>query len=93
MTEKKIPQRKCLGCNQMKDKSELVRVVKSSEGAVSVDLTGKKPGRGAYICRSEKCLNDAFKSRRLERSFKCHLPAEIFEQLKNELSAGKNSEV
>ncbi len=85
MTEKKTPQRKCLGCNQMKDKQILVRVVRNADGTVSVDLTGKMPGRGAYICRNEKCLNTALKSHRLDRSLKCHIQDEISDTLREQL--------
>ena len=69
MAIRKIPQRKCVGCGTSKDKKELIRVVKNAEGEISVDLTGKKNGRGAYICHSVKCLNSAVKAKRLERAF------------------------
>lgn len=85
MKPKKIPLRMCLGCNEMKPKSELLRVVKSPEGEVSLDLTGKKNGRGAYICHSADCLEKAVKSRRLERTFSMAVPSEVFESLKKEL--------
>ena len=65
MAERKIPLRKCIGCNEMKDKRELVRIVRNKEGEISVDLTGKKPGRGAYICKSIECLDKAQKAKRL----------------------------
>ena len=85
MKPKKIPLRMCLGCNEMKPKNELLRVVKSPEGEVSLDLTGKKNGRGAYICHSAECLERAVKSKRLERTFSMAVPSEVFESLKKEL--------
>ena len=85
---KKIPMRTCLGCNEMKPKKELVRVVKSPEGEISIDLTGKKPGRGAYVCRDAACLAKARKAKRLERAFSCDIPDDDYdsmeEVLKNE---------
>ncbi len=84
MKTRKIPLRKCTGCNEMKDKKELVRVVRNNEGEFSMDFTGKKPGRGAYICKNVKCLEKATKSRGLERSFKASVSKEIYEQLVKE---------
>ena len=78
MQQKKIPMRKCTGCNEMKPKKELVRVVKSPDGEISMDLTGKKSGRGAYVCHSKKCLTAAIKAKRLERAFECSIPAEVY---------------
>ena len=66
MKVKKIPQRMCTGCMEMKPKKELFRIVRSKEGEISIDLTGKKPGRGAYICKSIECFEKAFKTKRLE---------------------------
>ncbi|MBQ2758910.1 MAG: YlxR family protein [Clostridia bacterium] len=86
MQQRKIPMRKCTGCNEMKPKKELVRIVKSPEGEISVDLTGKKNGRGAYICHDIKCLNSAQKAKRLERAFECSIPEEVYERLTKELS-------
>ena len=85
MKPKKIPLRMCLGCNEMKPKAELIRVVKSPEGEVSLDPTGKKNGRGAYICRSVGCLEKAVRSKRLERSFSMAIPNEVYESLKKEM--------
>lgn len=82
---KKIPMRKCAGCAQMKPKKELVRVVKSSDDKISVDLTGKLNGRGAYICKSSDCLNKAIKTKAIERSLQVQISNEIYEQLKVEL--------
>ena len=86
MTERKIPLRKCIGCGEMKDKRELVRVVRNKEGEISVDLYGKKPGRGAYICNNPECLKKAIKNRGLERSLKSQIPAEVSDRLQKELS-------
>lgn len=85
---KKIPLRQCLGCREMKPKKELVRIVRSAEGEVSLDLTGKKPGRGAYICPNPACLTRAFKSRSLEKAFSASIPEEIYEQLRTEFNHG-----
>lgn len=78
--------RKCVGCNEMKPKKELVRVVKSPEGEISVDTTGKKSGRGAYICRSAECLQKAQKAGRLERAFECRISPDIYSLLGKELA-------
>ena len=83
---KKIPLRQCVGCREMKPKKELIRVVKSPEGEVSLDLTGKKPGRGAYVCRSADCLRAARKARRFERAFSCRIPDEVYDRMEEELS-------
>mgnify|MGYP003461883544 FL=1 len=82
---KKIPLRMCLGCNEMKPKNELIRVVKDPEGNISLDFTGKKNGRGAYICRSKACLEKAIKSKRIERSFSVAIPNEIYDSLEKEM--------
>lgn len=87
MQKKKAqPMRKCTGCNEMKEKRELVRIVRDPEGNVSVDLTGKKSGRGAYICRDKKCLVAARKAKRLDRAFECAIPDEVYERLEGELA-------
>lgn len=83
---KKIPMRMCIGCGESKPKRELVRVVKDPEGHISLDFTGKKPGRGAYICRSSECLAKARKSHRLERSFSCRVEPEVYEVMQDALS-------
>ncbi len=85
MKQRKIPLRKCTGCNEMKNKKELVRVVRSEENEFLIDFTGKKSGRGAYICPSLDCLTRAIKSKGLERSFKAAVPKEVYETLKKEL--------
>ena len=82
---KKIPERKCLGCMESFPKNTLVRVVRSPEGEISLDLTGKKSGRGAYICKSADCLKKAVKAKRFERTFECEIPEEIFEGIRLEL--------
>lgn len=87
MQAKRIPLRKCTGCGEMKPKKELVRVVKSPEGEISLDPTGKKPGRGAYVCRSLSCLQSARKMRRLEKAFSCQIPSQVYDQLEEELQA------
>ena len=85
---RRIPLRKCTGCNEMKPKQELVRVVRSPEGEISLDLTGKKPGRGAYVCRSAKCLQLARKAKRFERAFSCAIPDEVYNSMEKELDNG-----
>ena len=90
MHQKKIPLRKCTGCNEMKEKKQLVRIVKAPDnaensGEISIDPIGKKPGRGAYICKSPDCLAKAKKARRLEKAFSCKIPDEVYLQLEEEL--------
>ncbi|WP_297872358.1 RNase P modulator RnpM [uncultured Oscillibacter sp.] len=82
---KKTPQRQCVGCREMKDKKSLLRVVRSPEGAVSLDFTGKKPGRGAYVCPDAACLKKARKSRALERAFETAIPDEVYNAMEAEL--------
>lgn len=78
---KKTPLRQCLGCREMKPKAELMRVVRSPEGTVSVDLRGKAPGRGAYVCRSADCLKKALRSKAVSRSLGIEIPPEIYDGL------------
>lgn len=85
MQTRKIPLRKCTGCGEMKNKRELVRVVKNKEGEVSLDLTGKKAGRGAYVCHSLTCLQKARKSRGFERAFSMKIPDEIYDMMESEM--------
>jgi predicted RNA-binding protein YlxR (DUF448 family) len=85
MKQKKIPLRMCLGCKEMKPKRELIRVVKNNEGEINIDLVGKKPGRGAYICKSVECLEQAIKAKRLEKAFETAIDVEIYNNLKNQL--------
>ena len=82
---KKIPMRQCLGCREMKPKKELIRVVRSPEGDISIDSKGKKSGRGAYVCRDENCLKKAVKTKALDRAFGVAVPEEIFATLKNQM--------
>lgn len=86
MQAKKIPLRMCSGCGQHLPKKELVRVVRSAEGELSVDLTGRKPGRGAYLCPKADCLRKARKARRLERSLDCQIPDGVYQRLEEEIS-------
>lgn len=82
---KKIPMRKCVGCQQMKNKKELLRVLKTSENEFELDATGRKNGRGAYLCFSKECFQKAIQSKGLERSFKQSIPKEVYEKLEKEL--------
>jgi len=86
MKTKKIPMRMCLGCGEMKPKKELVRAVKSKEGEISLDLTGKKSGRGAYICKDMECFKKARKARRFEKEFSCKIEDGIYDMMEKELS-------
>ena len=90
MQPKKIPVRRCVGCNEGKPKKELVRVVRNAAGEVNMDLTGKRPGRGAYLCRSAECLAKARKAKRLERALELAIPAEVYERLEHELGGAAN---
>ena len=86
--QKKIPMRQCLGCREMKPKRELIRVVRSPEGLVSLDFRGKANGRGAYVCPNMACLKKAMKSKAIERAFEITIPAEIYAQLTEQMEAG-----
>ncbi|PJI10418.1 MULTISPECIES: RNase P modulator RnpM [Clostridium] len=86
MKKRKIPQRMCTGCMEMKPKKELIRIVKSKDGEVSVDMTGKKPGRGAYICKSVECLEKAVKQKRLEKNLEIKVDDELYNKLRNEVT-------
>lgn len=86
--QKKIPMRQCVGCREMKAKKELVRVVRSPEGEISLDFRGKASGRGAYVCPQAECLRRAIKSRALERGLDCQIPQEIYDQLLLRMEAG-----
>ncbi len=96
LVKKKVPLRKCSGCSEMKPKRELIRVVKAPDktddsgavieaGGISLDLTGKKPGRGAYVCKSAECLRLARKAKRFERSFSCRIPDSVYDAMEEEL--------
>lgn len=91
MKQRKVPLRKCTGCQEMKSKRELIRIVRNDAGEFSLDRTGKKPGRGAYICPNGDCLAKAQKSKGLERSFKAAVPKEVYEQLLRELEESGNA--
>ena len=86
---RKIPQRQCLGCNEHFPKASLLRVVRSPEGGVTLDFTGKKSGRGAYICKNVACLRKAQRTRRLSRSLECEIPDEVYASLEAELAANE----
>ena len=85
--EKKIPMRQCLGCREMKPKRELIRVVRSPAGDISLDFRGKAPGRGAYVCPNAQCLKKAIRAHALERAFSTQIPSEIYERLEREMEA------
>ena len=86
MKPRKIPERQCLGCNEHKPKMELLRVVKTPEGEILLDFTGKKSGRGAYICRDVKCLKKARKSKRRDSNLGVTVPDEVYNRMERELS-------
>ncbi len=90
MKQRKVPLRKCTGCQEMKDKRELIRIVRNDAGEFSLDRTGKKPGRGAYICPNTECLAKAQKSKGLERSFKAPVPKDVYEALRAQLEGEEN---
>lgn len=83
--QKKIPMRQCLGCREMKPKKELIRVVRSPEGDISLDFKGKAPGRGAYICPNAQCLKKAVRARALEKAFSAQIPEDVYEKLNEEM--------
>ena len=82
---RKIPMRQCMGCNEHKPKIELLRVVRSPEGEVTLDMTGRKSGRGAYLCHDVKCLRRARKSQRLDHALECTIPDEVYDRMEQEL--------
>lgn len=85
MKVKKVPMRMCLGCQEMKPKKELIRVVRSPEGDISIDMTGKKAGRGAYICKDINCLEKAIKAKRFEKALEVKISEEVYQKLREEL--------
>ena len=87
-SQKKIPVRRCVGCGEHLPKAELVRVLRTPEGEVVLDLTGKKSGRGAYICKKAACFKKARKSRRFETSLECSIPDEVYDRMEEEISHG-----
>lgn len=86
--QRKIPMRQCIGCREMRPKKELVRVVKSPEGEISLDFRGKAPGRGAYLCPSCECLKRAIKVKAFERAFDCKIPQEVYDTLVKTMEVG-----
>lgn len=87
MAAKKIPMRQCVGCKELKEKREMIRILRTPEGVFTADTTGRKNGRGAYLCRSQECFQKAVKSKGLERSFHMCIPPEVYEALKETLTA------
>ncbi|RKD30416.1 RNase P modulator RnpM [Lacrimispora algidixylanolytica] len=85
MSTKKIPLRQCIGCGEMKSKKEMIRVLKTSEDDIILDATGRKNGRGAYLCASMECFRKAVKNKGLERSFKMAIPKEVYEAMEKEM--------
>jgi predicted RNA-binding protein YlxR (DUF448 family) len=85
VSTKKLPLRQCIGCGEMKNKKEMIRVLKTSEDEILLDVTGRKNGRGAYLCPSLECFKKAVKSKGLERSFKMAIPKEVYEALEKEM--------
>ena len=90
MKQKKIPMRRCNGCNEQKPKNQLIRIVKSPEDEISLDLTGKKSGRGAYICNDIECLRKARKSRRIDRTFEMTIPDDVYNSLEEQIKKDDN---
>ena len=87
--QKKIPMRQCLGCREMKPKRELIRVVRSPEGEISLDFRGKANGRGAYVCPNVDCLKKAIRAKALERAFAAQIPEEVYDRLREEMERGE----
>ena len=88
--QKKIPQRQCMGCRERKAKKEMIRVVRGTDGVVSLDFGGKLNGRGAYLCPDPECLKKARKAKSLERSLEISIPEEVYDRLEKEMEAGQN---
>ena len=88
--QKKIPQRQCMGCRERREKRQLIRVVRSPEGEVSLDFSGKKNGRGAYLCPNPDCLKKAIRSKSLDRSLEAAIPQEVYDRLEKEMEVGQN---
>ena len=88
--QKKIPQRQCMGCRERKNKRDLIRVVRSPEGVVSLDFSGKAPGRGAYLCPNPDCLRRAIRSKALDRSLETQIPEDVYARLEKEMEAQAN---
>ena len=90
MQHRKIPLRRCTGCNEQKPKKELVRVVRSPQGEIALDRVGKMPGRGAYLCPSAQCLAKARKAKRLERALEAQIPPEVYERIEQEIEGAQS---
>lgn len=90
MQQRKIPLRRCTGCNEQKPKKELVRVVRSPQGEIALDRVGKMPGRGAYLCPSAQCLAKARKAKRLERALEAQIPPEVYERIEREIEGAQS---
>ena len=88
MQQKKVPLRRCVGCGEMKPKKELLRIVRSPDGEIGFDPTGKKSGRGAYLCAGPECLKKAQKGKKLEKAFECAVPDGVYAALETELAHG-----
>ena len=88
--QKKIPQRQCMGCRERKEKRQMIRVVRTPEGAVNLDFSGKMNGRGAYICPDPDCLKKALRSKALDRSLEVTIPQEVYARLEKEMEGAKN---
>ncbi|MBO1719204.1 YlxR family protein [Extibacter sp. GGCC_0201] len=86
-SSRKVPMRKCVGCQEMKGKKEMIRVIRTEDGEFLLDATGKKNGRGAYVCKARACLEKAVKNKGLERSFKQSIPREVYEKLEKEMES------
>lgn len=90
MQQRKIPLRRCTGCNEQKPKKELVRVVRSPQGEIALDRVGKMPGRGAYLCPSAQCLAKARKAKRLERALEAQIPPAVYERIEQEIEGAQS---
>ena len=90
--QKKIPMRQCMGCREHKPKKELIRVVRSPEGVISLDFKGKAPGRGAYLCPDADCLRKAIRSKALERCFEVTIPQQVYDELTEKMEEGSHAE-
>ena len=88
--QKKIPQRQCMGCRERKEKRAMIRVVRTPEGEVTLDFSGKKNGRGAYLCPNPDCLKKAIRSKALDRSLEVTIPQEVYDRLEKEMEVGAN---
>ena len=88
--QKKIPQRQCMGCRERREKRAMIRVVRTPEGEVTLDFSGKKNGRGAYLCPNPDCLKKAIRAKSLDRSLEVTIPQEVYDRLEKEMEAGVN---